>query len=57
MENSEFQCDRCKKIYEKNWTDEAAMDYLLDNFKVKNNEKLLVVCEFCYEEYYNTLKN
>ena len=57
MKNSEFQCDKCKKIYEKNWTDEAAMDYLLDNFKVKNNEKLLVVCEFCYEEYYNTLKN
>jgi hypothetical protein len=57
MNDTEFKCSSCGEIYEKVWTDEEAMDFLLDNFKVKNDEKLKIVCEFCYDKVYDTLKN
>ena len=50
MKKNEYQCAKCRGIYEKGWTDEEALEEQESIFgKIPEQEKA-VICDDCFNE-------
>lgn len=45
----EYQCARCGGTFEKGWSDEEAMDEMLDTWQGQSGD-VVVICDDCFEQ-------
>ena len=50
MKPNEFQCSICNEIYEKEWTEEEALQELDENFPGYSKDDCGIVCDDCYKK-------
>jgi hypothetical protein len=44
----EFQCEVCKGIFKKDWSQAEALEELFTNFGKVNLDDCIIVCDDCY---------
>jgi hypothetical protein len=49
MKNNEYQCNQCKGIFEKGWSDKEAMEEYNTEFAGALTNDPDVVCDTCYK--------
>jgi DNA-directed RNA polymerase subunit RPC12/RpoP len=57
---NEFQCAKCKRIFDKGWTGEEAQAEANQNFPgldSDNADEAAIVCDYCYNEMMAWLRN
>lgn len=59
LKENEFQCDLCKKVYDKGWSDEVAAEeakkvYGSDIFEIDDT---VAICDPCYKEHIDPEKH
>lgn len=50
MKPNEFQCYKCKGVFEKGWSDEEALAELAHNFAAPQ-EDCELICDDCYQDF------
>jgi uncharacterized protein with PIN domain len=48
LKPNEYRCARCNGVFEKGWTDEAAIDELNQKFPRFSTAMCELVCDDCY---------